>query len=168
MTTSTTPRTISTPENDVSPPTPRVVRGARRSIVVLAVTAVAALLLSGCFLTSTQEGAFAMMNRARGANGRSHLGAQFDAQVKAQAWAERLARENRLYHSNLASGIRVRWCGLAENVGYATSRQAVTDNFMRSSAHRANMLSSQWNGAGIGVAKRGNRVFVVQVFIRTC
>lgn len=149
-----------------STPTPRI--RVRRPLVALAIAAVAALVLSGCFQTPTQAGAMDNMNDSRQAHGRARLGAQFDAQVKAQAWAERLARENRLYHSTLSSGIGVRWCGLAENVGYAGSRKAVNEIFMRSAPHRANILNTSWNGAGVGVAKRGDRVFVVQVFIRTC
>ena len=168
MTTSTPTTPAPSPEDHASAPTPSVTRRRRRSLVALADTAVAALLLSGCFLTSTQEGALDHLNDSRSANGRGRLGPQWDAQVKAQAWAERLARENALYHSNLASGIGVRWCGLAENVGYAGSRKAVNEAFMRSPSHRANLMNTSWNGAGVGVAKRGDRVFVVQVFIRTC
>jgi uncharacterized protein YkwD len=39
---------------------------------------------------------------------------------------------------------------------------------MRSSGHKANILSTKWNGVGVGYAKNGNRVFTVQVFIQTC
>ena len=155
--------TASSPALDAAP------AARRRRRLGLGIVAVATtLVLSGCFVNPTQATAHDHVNDSRAAHGRRRLAAQYDAQIKAQKWAEKLARENTLYHSNLSSGINVRWCGLAENVGYAGSRKAVHENFMRSAGHRANILNTSWNGLGVGVAKRGDRVFVVQVFIRTC
>ena len=133
----------------------------------VALIAVIALLLSGC-LSTGQSNALTAMNRDRNRSGLRSLSLQADAQAKAQGWANRLARENRLYHSTLTSGIRSRWCNLGENVGYGSATSSIEGSFMASSGHRANIVSSKWNGVGIGVASNGNRVFVVQVFIKTC
>ena len=39
---------------------------------------------------------------------------------------------------------------------------------MHSSGHRANILSAKYNGAGVGVARNGSRLWVVQEFIQNC
>lgn len=134
---------------------------------MVAVVAATILLLAGC-LSPSQSEVQSELNADRQAYGRRSLSIQSDAQAKAQAWAERLARENRLYHSNLSDGINTRWCSLGENVGYGASAAAIQDAYMRSSGHRANILSTTWNGVGVGYAKNGSRVYTVQVFIKTC
>lgn len=140
--------------------------GRRRRVAVVAVGLVA-LLLSGC-LSKGQENALTHLNQDRRAYAKRSLGIHDQAQAKAQAWAERLAREGRLYHSNLSSGFNGGWCRLAENVGYGSSTASIQDAFMRSSGHRANALSSTWNGVGIGVAQNRSHVYVVQVFVQRC
>jgi len=147
--------------------TPRSRAGRRPTRYVLAFAAVLALLLSAC-LSEEQQSGHDALNNDRRANGRAALGVQNDAQAKAQAWAEKLARENRLYHSTLSDGIGVRWCNIGENVGYSGSVAGTEAGFMNSSVHRGNILNTVWNGVGVGVAHNGNRVFVVQVFIKTC
>lgn len=108
------------------------------------------------------------MNRDRRGYGLWNLPSHSEATRKAQAWAEKLARDGRLSHSDLASGISSRWCALGENVGYGGSVAAVQDAYMRSSGHRANVLNRRWNAIGTGFAKRDGRVYTVQVFIQTC
>jgi uncharacterized protein YkwD len=135
-------------------------------VVVTALVSVM-LLLSACFPTG-QGGVQRALNADRQAHGRSSLSIHQQANNKAQAWAEHLARQNRLSHSTLSHGITVRWCGLAENVGYGSSIQAVQNSYMNSPSHRANILDSKWNGVGVGTATNGSRVFTVQVFIQTC
>ena len=132
-----------------------------------ALAAGVALLATAC-LNSQQSSATSVLNKDRSAAHVGALATQNDAQVKAQSWADRLARENRLYHSTLSSGIGVRWCSLGENVGFASSISATEATFMASPIHRANIVSKTWNGVGIGVAHNGSRTFVVQVFIKTC
>jgi uncharacterized protein YkwD len=138
----------------------------RRQLAVAALLCAMAL-LTGC-LRSTQTQVLNELNADRSANKLRTLGTQADAQAKAQAWAEKLARENTLYHSTLSSGIKVKWCSLGENVGYGPSVAAVEDAYMASPGHRANILSTKWNGVGVGYATNGKRVFTVQVFIKTC
>ena len=62
----------------------------------------------------------------------------------------------------------MKWCSIGENVGYGPSVPAIEDAYMKSSGHKANIMSTKWNGVGVGYAKNGNRVFTVQVFIKTC
>ena len=119
-------------------------------------------------LTAGQQGVKNALDRDRRLLGLSSLTTQADAQAKAQAWAERLASEGRLYHSTLRDGIRTRACSLGENIGYGSSAAKVQTNYMASPGHRANILNRKWNGVGVGYAKRGNQVYTVQVFIKTC
>ena len=108
------------------------------------------------------------LNNDRVANRRAPLRTQAAAQAKAQAWANRLAREGRMYHSNLRDGINVKWCSLGENVGYGSSVQGIERAYMKSPGHRANILNPKWNGVGVGHATRGSRIYTVHVFIKTC
>ena len=139
----------------------------RRRLGTVGIVVVALSLLSAC-LRADQDQGIRAMNADRGANRLGALSMQIDAQRKAQAWADKLARENRLYHSNLPDGIKVRWCSLGENVGYGPSIKAIEGAYMNSSGHRANILSTKWNGVGVGVAYNGKTVYTVQVFIKAC
>jgi uncharacterized protein YkwD len=133
----------------------------------VALLAVLTALLTGCLGPAQQE-VYDELMADRGANGLSELPVQAQAQRKAQAWAEKLAAEGKLYHSTLSDGIDVRWCSIGENVGYGPSVPAVQDAYMASPGHKANIISTKWNGVGVGYAKSGKRVHTVQVFIRTC
>ena len=147
--------------------TPSAPSSSKRRQVMVATILCAVALLTGC-LRSTQSQVLSELNADRQANGLRTLGTQADAQRKAQAWADKLARENTLYHSTLQDGISVKWCSLGENVGYGPSVAAIEDAYMASPGHRANILSTKWNGVGVGHATNGSRVFTVQVFIKTC
>ena len=140
--------------------------GRRRTVALVALVAVVAL-LTGCLRTQ-QTQVLNELNADRSAQKLRTLPTQADAQRKAQAWADKLARENKLYHSKLSDGISTKWCSLGENVGYGPSVPAIQDAYMASSGHRANVLSTKWNGVGVGYAKNGNRIYTVQVFIKTC
>lgn len=149
-----------------SPSHPSTRRSTPRLAVVVALVA-AFSLLTACLRTE-QYSVLTAMNGDRSANGLRTLPTQADAQRKAQAWAEKLAREGKLYHSNLPDGIGVRWCSLGENVGYGPSVSAIEKAYMNSPGHRANILATKWNGVGVGYAVNGKTVYTVQVFIKTC
>lgn len=139
---------------------------ARRTAVAAALV-LALSLLAAC-LSPAQEQVLKELNNDRIALRLRSLNTHDEAQAKAQAWAEKLARENKLYHSKLTDGIRSRWCSIGENVGYGPSVAAVQDAYMASAGHRANIVATKWNGVGVGHATNGNRVYTVQVFIQSC
>ncbi|MBX3287484.1 MAG: CAP domain-containing protein [Actinobacteria bacterium] len=141
-------------------------RTGRRASTAALVIVVAAL-LSAC-LGPAQSQVQRELNADRTAHKLRALPINYDAQAKAQAWAEKLARERKLYHSRLTDNIHVKWCSLGENIGYGPSVASIEDAYMNSPAHRANILASKWNGVGVGYAKNGNRVYTVHVFIKTC
>ena len=131
---------------------------------------VLALVVSACLtLTPQQETVAHHLNVDRRVHARTTLGTHWPAQAKAQAWAERLAREQRLYHSNLSDGFSGGWCALAENVGTGANVAEIQRAYMASPSHRSNILNPRWNGMGVGYAKdaRG-RAYTVQVFVQAC
>lgn len=141
-------------------------------MLVMAIKKVAMLIACAVHLTSclgpAQQDVYDELMVDRGTYALAALPTQAQAQSKAQAWAEKLAAEGKLYHSKLPDGITVKWCSLGENVGYGPSVSAIEDAYMDSRGHRANILANKWNGVGVGYAKEGKRVYTVQVFIRTC
>lgn len=149
---------------------PRFARSLPRVAKVGALVALVAT-LSGCLLVSLNPAQLIGMkalSHDRALHGLRALPARPDVQQKAQAWAAKLARENKLYHSKVTDGIRSRWCGLAENVGTGPSVASVEAAYMNSPHHRASILNSKYNGVGIGVVRIGTRVWVVQEFIQNC
>jgi uncharacterized protein YkwD len=139
---------------------------------LLGLVVAAALLLTGC-LTPEQQVVYDEMSADRAAAGLAAIPVNDVAVAKAQAWAEKLARDNALSHSNLAQGLEALcWRALAENVGYGGSVAEVQDGYMRSPGHRANILNARWDAVGVGyattVVNGRARVFTVQVFVDLC
>lgn len=133
---------------------------ARRGMALVAM-AVSLVLLSACL---TEEGAqsFNLVNDERRAAGLHELANDFDMNATAQAWAEHLAVQGRLAHSNMA--IPPGATRVAENVAYGPSVEANHRNLMNSPGHKANILDHRMTRIGIGVAHGNGRVYVVQLF----
>lgn len=142
-------------------------RAARRSgRLAVAAVALVAVLLSAC--TPESQAGQDLINSSRSQNGRAAVEFQVDLWYKAQAWSDKMAAEQRLYHSNLADGLgHLAWRKLGENVGYGGSISSIHNAFLGSTGHRANILDPAFNYAAVGVAKdsRG-RFWVTQVFMR--
>lgn len=139
----------------------------RRRSVAVAALVMAIALLTGC-LSADQSQVLSSLNHDRQAHGRRTLVTHAQAQTKAQRWAEELARSGKLRHSNLSDGISGCWRSLGENVGSGPNVPAIQNAYMNSPGHRANILSHSWNSVGVGHARRGNVVYTVQVFVKTC
>jgi uncharacterized protein YkwD len=105
-----------------------------------------------------------LVNRERVSRGIAALGWDDQLAAKAQAWAEQMAAQNTISHSNLPSGITESWTTLGENVGFGNDIRVVHIGFMNSPVHRDAILGTQYTAIGVGVAVRGNRVFVAQEF----
>ncbi len=85
----------------------------------------------------------------------------------AETHAARLVAEKKLYHQDLKPILAA--CNLntvGENVAYGfPSGQAVTEGWMNSSGHRANILNSRFRLLGVGAAQSNEGVwYAVQVF----
>lgn len=61
-----------------------------------------------------------------------------------------------------SAGAHFRW--LSENLVQATEATAAHAQFMKSAAHRANILDADMGSAGIGVAQHGGQLVVVEDF----
>lgn len=137
-----------------------------RILQVVAALALAAL-LTGC-LSSPQQTVLDQLNWYRGTNGRTLLPTHDTLNVKAQNWADKLARDGKLSHSSLTSGLPRCWRSAGENVGYGSSIASVQTAYMNSSGHRANILNTKWDYVGVGHARKGSRTYTVQVFMQGC
>lgn len=131
--------------------------------------AVAALLFIVVSLNATPTAeadpdALALMNTYRTSRGFPALVAHPTLQVKAQAWAGRLAAAGALSHSRLSDGAPANWVFLGENVGFGPDVAAVQRKFEASPAHERNMVDPKFTHAGVGVVRADGRVWVVQEF----
>lgn len=147
-------------------PTARIPRLSATKLAGVALAAV--LLLSACFDGSEQQQGIDAMNKDRAAHGVPGAIRHDMLQRKAQAWAEHLAGQNSLSHSKLSDGISGCWRSLGENVGFGPSIGHIQQAYMKSPAHKANILNGKFNYAAVGVAHRGDMVFTVQVFMQGC
>ena len=117
---------------------------------------------------NTAADALALLNRDRTGNGVPALPVRADTQAKAQAWATKLAAENRIYHSTLSQGLSQCWTGVGENVAIAPSVAMAEQLLMNDPPHRANIVAAKWTAAGVGVARAAGGYVVVQVFVTGC
>jgi uncharacterized protein YkwD len=142
---------------------------ARRAPARLAVVAVAAIaLLSACTpLNSQEQYLFGSTNDLRAQN---KLGPVYEYEpltAKARAWAENLAAQGRLAHSDL-SQLGVGFSAAAENVGRSGSIEEVFQMLAGSPTHRSNMLNPAYRLTGIGTARgKDGSVYAVQLFIKS-
>lgn len=163
---------------------------ARPLVAVLGLVLVAALLAPGgasaapapppIKLTANQTAIKNLINAERKKRKLPLLVSYASAQTKAQAWAEKMAREQKTSHSNLWAGLTGCLTGVGENVGWASTTRGVHDAFMKSAYHRNNILSittieggkrrdRRWTGVGVGYAIGKNKmVYIAEVFVRRC
>lgn len=116
---------------------------------------------------SSGTGILDRTNAARADAGVAALDANACLGRMAQRHAERLAAQGRLYHQGLSAVMSS--CGMStagENVAMNhTGPSAMVGQWLRSSGHRANLLSSRFSLIGVGVAQgRDGAWYGVQVF----
>jgi uncharacterized protein YkwD len=114
--------------------------------------------------TAEQRRIADLVNQSRRSAGRGTLALQRQLTDKAQRWAEHLARQGSLSHSDLTAGAPSGWRALAENVGMGSSIAGIHNAFMASGGHRANILGN-FNHIGTGYAIGHGRLWVVQEFM---
>jgi len=127
-----------------------------------------------CMNSSAQRTLFAALNRERKEQGLPALKWNEALASAAQAHAEEMARHNLVSHTlpsepSLASratkaGARFSW--ISENVVQSSSAEGAHEQFMQSPNHRANILDSDMDSVGIGVAERHGQLFVVEDFAK--
>lgn len=88
--------------------------------------------------------------------------------LKANSWANKMAADGRLSHSNLADGNPYNWRLLGENVGVTCGGSVldVHQGFMSSSGHKANILDRRFNYFAIAVIEAKGCIWVVEEFMQ--
>jgi len=115
---------------------------------------------------------FVSVNRVRRGQGLPAL--KWDAALAAAArrHAGLMAQQGAAEHGfagepSLASRVKqagARFVWLAENVVQGPGVDAIQSEFLRSPNHRANMLDSDMDSIGVGVAERAGQLFAVEDF----
>jgi uncharacterized protein YkwD len=149
---------------------PRPVRTVRRPLAValVAVALLATDLLGSSAagaVTSKEQAVYSMIANERAGHGLAGLELSDRLSRMAHRHSARMARERRLFHHSCLS-CRFRssaWEALAENVGTAGSIQKVHGMMMGSAGHRSNILGA-FTQVGVGVVKKGRRLWVTQIF----
>jgi uncharacterized protein YkwD len=124
--------------------------------------------------SAAQRTLFAALNRERKEQGLPVLKWNEALAGAAQGHAEEMARHNLVSHTlagepSLASratkaGARFTW--ISENVVQSSSAEGAHEQFIQSPNHRANILDSDMDSVGIGIAERHGQLFVVEDFAK--
>jgi uncharacterized protein YkwD len=117
---------------------------------------------------------FNAANQGRKAHGLPSLKPDEALANAARAHAQRMAEQGTISHQlpgepNLlsrakAAGAQFSW--ISENVDEGQNATAIQQSFMRSPQHRANILDSDMDSVGIGVAERNGQMFAVEDFCK--
>ena len=115
---------------------------------------------------------FNSVNQERKAHGLAAFKYDEALATAARAHAQRMAEQGTISHQlpgepNLltrarAAGAHFSW--LSENVDEGQNATAVHQSFMKSPQHRANILDTDMDSAGIGVADRNGQLYAVEDF----
>ncbi len=126
---------------------------------------------------SAENALVAGINNFRGAHGLPPLAVHATLVNKARGWSGHMASGGcgrdgagvaSICHSTLSDFIDVSWSLLGENVGMVTPERNVSgmeSAFEHSPPHAENMLNSQINYVGVGVAYVGNAMYVTEEFM---
>lgn len=84
----------------------------------------------------------------------------------AQKWSNKMAVQNRLYHSSMKDIINLGFSRSAENIAYGQkSPEEVMSTWLKSSGHRSNILNSKLTEIGCGMSISPNgRLYWCVVF----
>jgi uncharacterized protein YkwD len=135
----------------------------------------------GASVTSPSDGAenalVAGINYFRASHGLPSLAVHPTLVNKARVWSGYMANGGcgrggggvaNICHSHLSDGINVGWSFLGENVGMVSPTSNVSgmeSAFQNSPPHAENMLNSQINYVGVGIAYAGSDMYVTEEFM---
>jgi uncharacterized protein YkwD len=115
---------------------------------------------------------FNAVNQERKAHGLPSLTSDEALATAARAHAQRMAEQGTISHQlpgepNLltrarAAGAHFSW--ISENVDEGPNASAIHQSFMKSPQHRANILDTDMDSAGIGVAEHNGQLYAVEDF----
>lgn len=120
---------------------------------------------AGGFVSGAESDFASRINSFRGSNGMSALSRDGSLDSYARSWAQKLASDGGLSHSNL-SALLPPWSGAGENVGVGGSVGSIFDALVASSGHAANMLGD-FTHMGVGVYRdSAGALWTAHVFTR--
>ena len=116
--------------------------------------------------TSAERAMASLINRSRHSYGRANLILNESLSNYARRHSATMAAQNRLFHNPYLRSWLRNWSYriLGENVGYGPSITTLHTAFMRSTAHRANILNSRYRHVGVGVVSKNGRLWVTVIF----
>jgi uncharacterized protein YkwD len=137
----------------------------KRTILIIAGVALAAVLMVGCS-TPDESGGVNAINADRGGAGLAPLAQNTNLIAKAQKWARHLADVSggqcsmaTLVHSDLHDGAPQGWRRVGENVGCRIAPGDIPSfigplqqAFMNSEDHRKNIMHADYSHVGVGLA----------------
>jgi uncharacterized protein YkwD len=134
--------------------------------------AIPAPVLGQAHATPAERYLFAAANRERKAAGLHALQWNEPLAMAARAHAKEMARHSEVSHRlpgeaslparAAKAGAHFSW--LSENIVQSRDAASAHSQFMKSPAHRANLLDADMNTVGIGVFERHGQLFVVEDF----
>lgn len=120
-----------------------------------------------CYKFSRAERKFARMaNRARTNKDLSKMHLDPELSKAAKVHTREMVKKDTLYHTPTSKLYKrvTKWNSLGENVGVGSAVKSLHKAFMNSPAHRDNILHSPFEHHGIGVIKKGDRMWVTVMF----
>jgi uncharacterized protein YkwD len=115
--------------------------------------------------TSAEARLFQKINNARARHGLAPVRLSTSLSDYARSHSRSMSRQRTLFHTSDFTVICC-WSSISENVGMAGSVRGVHRAFMRSPAHRANILDRGKRAVGVGIVHSGGKFWVTEVFRR--
>jgi uncharacterized protein YkwD len=147
-------------------------RGLVKAVKVLGLTLALSVVLGAVAPTAhaawtPRREMLSWMNSARSNHGAAGLSRVWVIRQLADDHSRDMAAEGRIFHTTaLSSKLRaVSWSVAGENVGAGVELRALFDAFMRSDAHRANILQPRFRRVGIGIVRSDGFIWITLIFV---
>jgi uncharacterized protein YkwD len=115
--------------------------------------------------TSLEARLIEKINNTRARHGLAGLRHKPALSDYARGHSASMSRQRSLFHTSDFTVICC-WSAIAENVGMADTVRGVHRAFMRSPAHRANVLDGGKKAVGVGIVRSGGKIWVTEIFKR--
>lgn len=122
---------------------------------------------AACYTPNSTEKAFARkMNNARSNADKGSLRLDPELSKAAKVHTREMIKKDLLHHTPSETLRRrvTNWSILGENVGVGGTVTSLHQAFMNSTAHRANILLSDFRHVGVGAIKDDGRLWVTVIF----
>ena len=122
---------------------------------------------AACYTPTRKEKKFSKkMNNARDSAGKGSLRLDPEVSKAAKVHTREMIKKDLLHHtpSDVLRRRVTNWTILGENVGVGGTVDSLHKAFMNSTAHRANILLSDFRHVGVGAIKKDGRLWVTVIF----